>query len=203
MIQAPVDDKKRKFLTTSTSVVGGAGLVLASIPFIKSWNPSEKAKAAGSPIEIDVLKMAVGQLMRVEWQSKPVWIVRRTEQSIKELEDINDLVQDPLSEEPQQPYYAKNINRSIRKDFFVAVGICTHLGCSPTYIPNNSEGKLSNRVTSGFFCPCHGSAFDMSGRVFKNVPAPLNLMIPPHHFAKNNNLIIGLNPGSNNKKELS
>ncbi|MGX9460752.1 ubiquinol-cytochrome c reductase iron-sulfur subunit [Shewanella sp. A14] len=195
MSNAPVDTGRRRFLTAATAVVGGAGAVAVAVPFIKSWNPSAKAKAAGAPVEVNISKVEPGQLIRVEWRGKPVWIVRRTEAVLDNLKTLDSQLRDPASEEMQQPEYATNPARSIKPEFFIAVGICTHLGCSPTYLPD-SFGEQVEGVTSGFFCPCHGSKFDMAGRVFQGVPAPLNLVIPPHKYVDDANVIIGVDTGA-------
>jgi len=194
MSNAPVDTGRRRFLTIATSVVGGAGAVAAAVPFIASWNPSAKAKAAGAPVEADISKLEPGQLIRVEWRGKPVWVVRRPQAILDELPTHNDQLRDPDSAEPQQPAYATNGYRSLKPEVFVAVGICTHLGCSPTYLPD-SFGEQVEGVEAGFFCPCHGSKFDMAGRVFQGVPAPLNLMVPPYMFVSNTTVLIGVDEG--------
>jgi ubiquinol-cytochrome c reductase iron-sulfur subunit len=195
MSNAPVDTGRRRFLTAATAVVGGAGAVAVAVPFIKSWNPSAKAKAAGAPVEVNISKVEPGQLIRVEWRGKPVWIVRRTEEVLNQLPSLDDQLRDPNSEELQQPAYASNAVRSIKPEYFIAVGICTHLGCSPTYLPD-SFGEQVQGITSGFFCPCHGSKFDMAGRVFSGVPAPLNLVIPPHQYINDGLVIIGVDQGA-------
>ncbi|MCW3172519.1 ubiquinol-cytochrome c reductase iron-sulfur subunit [Shewanella subflava] len=195
MSNAPVDTGRRRFLTAATAVVGGAGAVAVAVPFIKSWNPSAKAKAAGAPVEVNISKVEPGQLIRVEWRGKPVWVVRRTEAVLNGLASLDGQLRDPASEEMQQPEYAQNAARSIKPEFFIAVGICTHLGCSPTYLPD-SFGEQVEGVPSGFFCPCHGSKFDMAGRVFQGVPAPLNLVIPPHQYVDDNTVLIGVDTGA-------
>ncbi|MGK0410041.1 MAG: ubiquinol-cytochrome c reductase iron-sulfur subunit [Shewanella psychromarinicola] len=195
MSNAPVDTGRRRFLTAATAVVGGAGAVAVAVPFIKSWNPSAKAKAAGAPVEVNISKVEPGQLIRVEWRGKPVWVVRRTEAVLNNLKTLDSQLRDPASLELQQPEYATNPARSIKPEFFIAVGICTHLGCSPTYLPD-SFGEQVEGVTSGFFCPCHGSKFDMAGRVFQGVPAPLNLVVPPHKYISDANVIIGVDTGA-------
>ncbi|WP_394130375.1 ubiquinol-cytochrome c reductase iron-sulfur subunit [Shewanella maritima] len=194
MSNAPVDTGRRRFLTAATAVVGGAGAVAVAVPFIKSWNPSAKAKAAGAPVEVNINKVEPGQLIRVEWRGKPVWVVRRTDAVLSELKGLDGQLRDPDSNEEQQPEYAKNAARSIKPEFFIAVGICTHLGCSPTYLPD-SFGEQVQGVTAGFFCPCHGSKFDMAGRVFSGVPAPLNLVVPPHQYVDDNTVLIGVDKG--------
>ncbi|MDO6618060.1 MULTISPECIES: ubiquinol-cytochrome c reductase iron-sulfur subunit [unclassified Shewanella] len=195
MSKAPVDTGRRRFLTAATAVVGGAGAVAVAVPFIKSWNPSAKAKAAGAPVEVNISKVEPGQLIRVEWRGKPVWVVRRTETILNELSSLDGQLRDPASEELQQPAYAANPARSIKPEFFIAVGICTHLGCSPTYLPD-SFGEQVEGVSAGFFCPCHGSKFDMAGRVFQGVPAPLNLVVPPHQYVDDGTVLIGVDTGA-------
>ncbi|MCM2678631.1 ubiquinol-cytochrome c reductase iron-sulfur subunit [Echinimonas agarilytica] len=195
MSNAPIDSGRRRFLTATTAVVGGAGAVFAAVPFIQSWNPSAKAKAAGAPVEVDISKLEPGQLIRVEWRGKPVWVVKRTQNTLDELSAIGEQLRDPSSEEPQQPESCQNEFRSQKPDIFVAVGLCTHLGCSPTYLPD-SFGEQVQGVKSGFFCPCHGSKFDMAGRVFQGVPAPLNLVIPPYTFVEETTILVGVEEGA-------
>jgi len=190
MSNAPLNNGRRRFLTATTAVVGGLGAAAVAVPFIKSWNPSAKAKAAGAPVEVEVSKLEPGQMVRVEWQGKPVWVVRRAESVLENLKSIGGQLRDPQSEAEQQPEYAQNEFRSIKPEFFVAVGFCTHLGCSPTYLPDSFAEQVQG-VKSGFFCPCHGSSFDMAGRVFKNVPAPTNLEVPPHFYKSDDLVLIG------------
>ncbi|MCG9760684.1 MULTISPECIES: ubiquinol-cytochrome c reductase iron-sulfur subunit [Pseudoalteromonas] len=194
MSNAPVDNSRRRFLTIATSVVGGVGAVGAAVPFIASWNPSERAKSAGAPVEVDISKLESGQLIRVEWRGKPVWIVNRTPKMLEQMKQHEDQLRDPNSEEPQQLASAQNGFRSKRPEIFVAVGICTHLGCSPSFL-NGSFGEKVEGTDSGFFCPCHGSKFDMAGRVFQNVPAPLNLEIPPYTFIDDTTILVGEEEG--------
>ncbi len=194
MSNAPVDAGRRRFLTWTTAVVGGVGAAFAAVPFISSWNPSAKAKAAGAPVEVDISKIEPGQLLRVEWRGKPVWVVSRPKSVLDNLDAIGDKLRDPNSEEPQQPDYSTNPYRSIKPELFVAVGICTHLGCSPTYLPGSFAEQVEG-VEYGFFCPCHGSKFDMAGRVFQGVPAPLNLVVPPYHFVDDSTILVGLDEG--------
>lgn len=180
---------RRRFLIAATSFAAGAGVVGAAIPFINSWNPSAKARAVGAPVKVDTSKIEPGAMITVAWQGKPVWVLRRTSENLDNLREATHRkeLRDPDSEINQQADYARNEYRSIREDILVAVGICTHLGCIPNYEP---EGK--NEVKHAlFFCPCHGSKFDLAGRVFKNVPAPTNLIIPPHQYLDNNVLEIG------------
>ncbi len=195
MSNAPVDHGRRRFLTIATSVVGAVGAVGAAVPFIASWNPSEKAKQAGAPVSANISKLEPGQLIRVEWRGKPVWVVNRTPDMLKSLAAVEGQLRDPNSEEEQQPAYAKNQHRSKKPEVFVAVGICTHLGCSPTYKMADFDAHVEG-IASGFFCPCHGSTYDMAGRVFSGVPAPKNLMIPPYMFTDDTTLVIGVDEGT-------
>ncbi len=191
MSNAPLNQGRRRFLTATTAVVGGLGAVAVAVPFIKSWNPSAKAKAAGAPVEVEISKLEEGQMVRVEWRGKPVWVVRRSQAVVEGLKSHENQLRDPNSDELQQPNYAQNPYRSIKPEYFIAVGICTHLGCSPTYLPDSFSEQVQG-VKSGLFCPCHGSKFDMAGRVFQAVPAPLNLVIPPHMYLSDTRIVIGL-----------
>ncbi len=192
-----VDLRKRRFLTAAATVVGGVGTVYALVPFIASMQPSARAQAAGAPVEADISKLEPGQRLTVEWRGKPVWIVRRTEEVLKTLSTLDDRLRDPKSEvDTQQPSYAKNDYRSIKPDIFVVIGICTHLGCSPTYRPDTGAADLGSDWPGGFFCPCHGSRFDMAGRVFQGVPAPTNLEVPPYKFLSDTRLLIGEDKGA-------
>ncbi|MDO7597406.1 MAG: ubiquinol-cytochrome c reductase iron-sulfur subunit [Pseudomonadota bacterium] len=188
-----VDNSKRRFLTTAASVVvGGAGAAAVAVPFVLSMLPSAKARAAGAPVQIDISKLEIGQLITVEWRGKPVWVLNRSSESLLTLPKLNDRLADPQSDtSSQQPAYCQNVNRSIRDHIVVLVGICTHLGCSPTYRPELAPADLGPEWKGGFFCPCHGSRYDLSGRVFKNMPAPKNLVVPPYHFLGDNNVVIG------------
>ncbi len=186
-----IDTGKRRCLTAAASVVGGAGAVAVAIPFVSSIAPSAKAEAAGAPVQIDISQLEPGQLLTVEWRGKPVWIFRRSEEILNTLPTLNDELRDPQSEQTQQPEYAQNETRSIRKDVMVMVGICTHLGCSPTYRPEIAPEDLGENWKGGFFCPCHGSRFDLAGRVFQGVPAPTNLVVPPYHYQGDNVVIVG------------
>lgn len=187
-----IDEKRRQFLLTATTLLAGLGLAATAIPFIASWLPSAKAEAAGGPIEVDISKLAPGQLMIVEWRSKPVWILRRTKEMLASLEADQAMLRDPDSKVEQQPSYADNRYRSINPEYLVLIGICTHLGCSPTFRP--TPGSVSPQWPGGFLCPCHGSKFDLAGRVFKDVPAPINLEVPPYHFLNDKTLLVGLGP---------
>jgi ubiquinol-cytochrome c reductase iron-sulfur subunit len=194
MSNVPVNNGRRRFLTAATAVVGGAGVVGAAVPFIASWNPSARAKAAGAPVEVNVGKIMPGQLIRAEWRGKPVYVVRRTEKTVSNLAKHDDKLRDPSSEMAQQPEYATNAYRAIKPDFLVALGVCTHLGCAPSY-QHGDFNQFVDGVEDGFFCPCHGSKFDMAGRVFQGVPAPLNLVVPEHSFINDDTLLIGVGQG--------
>ena len=163
----------------------------AAVPFVASWNPSAKAKAAGADVEVDISAIEPGQLIRVMWRSKPVWIVRRTPEILAELGQHEDQLRDPNSENEQQPAFAQNQYRSMKEEYLILVGICTHLGCSPQHMKDGAFEEYVEGVPEGFFCPCHGSKFDMAGRVFQNVPAPLNLVVPPYQFVDDTTVIIG------------
>ncbi|NNJ92408.1 MAG: ubiquinol-cytochrome c reductase iron-sulfur subunit [Gammaproteobacteria bacterium] len=191
-----VDLKRRRMLVTATSAVGAVGAGFAAVPFLASWNPSARAKAAGAPAEADISKLEPGQLVRVKWRGKPVWVIRRTEQNLADLASLNDKLADPASDVPQQPEYCKNDVRSIKPEYMVAVGICTHLGCSPTYRPDVAPADLGPEWKGGFFCPCHGSTFDLAGRVFSGVPAPTNLVVPPHQYVSDTQILIGVDGGA-------
>jgi len=191
MSNVPVNNSRRNFLTAATVVVGGAGVAGAAVPFIASWNPSARAKAAGAPVEVNVGKIQPGQLIRAEWRGKPVYVVRRTEKTVSDLAEHDDQLRDPASEKAQQPDYATNAYRSIKPEFLVALGVCTHLGCAPTHHGGDFD-QFVEGVPNGFFCPCHGSKFDMAGRVFQGVPAPLNLVVPEHSFINDDTLLIGV-----------
>ncbi len=194
MSNVPVNNGRRRFLTAATAVVGAAGAAGVAVPFIASWNPSARAKAAGAPVEVNVSKIEPGQLIRAEWRGKPVYVVRRTEKTVTDLAKIDDQLRDPKSEKAQQPAYATNAYRSIKPEFLVALGVCTHLGCAPTYRKGDFN-EIVEGVEDGFFCPCHGSKFDMAGRVFQGVPAPLNLVVPEHSFPTEDTLLIGVGQG--------
>ena len=186
---------RRRFLTATATAVGGVGAAFVAVPFLKSWTPSERAKAAGAPVEADISKLAEGQIMTVEWRGKPVWIVRRTEEQVAALPKLDDQLADPFSKRnPSEltPEYARNVPRSIKPEVFVCVGICSHLGCSPTdkFTPG-PQPSLPDDWKGGFLCPCHGSTFDMAGRVFKNKPAPDNLEVPRHMYLSDTLLLIG------------
>lgn len=186
-----VDKSKRQFLTSALTVVGTVGAGYLAVPFLAQMQPSVKAMAAGAPVDVDISKIEPGQLIRVEWRGKPVWILSRTEEVLETLKTLDDQLRDPLSNDSTQPSNTKNAVRSIKPDIFIAVGLCTHLGCSPTYRPEIAPHDLGERWKGGFFCPCHGSWFDLAGRVFSGVPAPTNLEVPPHRYVTDAHLIIG------------
>lgn len=184
---------RRRFLTAATCVVGAAGAVGIAVPFVGSWNPSAKAKAAGAPVKADVSKLEPGQMVVVEWRGKPVYVVNRTDAQLAELPNLNDLLKDPDSLASEQPSYITGVDRSIQPNLLVIVGLCTHLGCAPKFRPEVGAADLGGKDwQGGFFCPCHGSKFDMSGRVYSGVPASANLTVPPYSFEGNDVLVIGV-----------
>jgi ubiquinol-cytochrome c reductase iron-sulfur subunit len=186
-----IDHGRRRFLVTSTSVVGSVGILAAAVPFILSMEPTAATIAANQPIEVDISKLQPGQLITVSWRSRPIWILHRTPEQIKRLAAPNDELKDPDSSEPQQLAQFRNAYRSLKPDYFVAVGICTHLGCIPTYRPQIAPADLGNDWQGGFFCPCHGSRYDLSGRIMAGSPAPLNLPIPPYYYISDSVLKVG------------
>ncbi|MEW5904776.1 MAG: ubiquinol-cytochrome c reductase iron-sulfur subunit [Pseudomonadota bacterium] len=186
-----VDHSKRRMLIAATTAVGGVAAVGAGAPFVLSLQPSEKAKAAGAPVEVDISTIEPGTMISVEWQGKPVWIVRRTKEMLDMLPKHDDALADPDAAVPQQPEYCHNATRSIKPEILVVLGICTHLGCSPTFRPEVAPADLGPNWPGGWFCPCHGSRFDLAARVFKGVPAPTNLIIPPHMYLSDTRLLIG------------
>ncbi|GMU73266.1 MAG: ubiquinol-cytochrome c reductase iron-sulfur subunit [Burkholderiales bacterium] len=191
MDEALVDKGKRRFLIGATGVVGGVGAVAAAVPFVMSFFPSERAKAAGAPVEIDISKIEPGQKIDVEWRGKVCWLVSRTPDMLATLPKLTDRLADPNSNQDQQPSYAKNESRAIKPPLWIAVGICTHLGCSPTYRKDIAPADLGPDWLGGFFCPCHQSKFDLAGRVYKGMPAPLNLVVPPHKYLSDTRVLIG------------
>lgn len=190
-VDQKVDGSRRQLLLV-TSAAGGVAAAAAAVPFVASLTPSERAKAAGAPVEVDISKLAPGQMMTVEWRGKPVWIINRTKEMLESLKKTDSEVSDPNSDKPMQPEYAKNETRSIKPEILVAVGICTHLGCSPSdKFKTGAESGVSADWPGGFLCPCHGSTFDLAGRVFKSKPAPTNLEVPPHKYLSDARLLIG------------
>jgi ubiquinol-cytochrome c reductase iron-sulfur subunit len=188
-----VNTSRRTFLVAATTGVAAVGAGFAAVPFVKSWQPSARAKNAGAPVTVDISKIEVGGRTVVEWRGQPVWLVRRTDTMLDSLPKLEGELADPESAADQQPDYARNITRSIKPDVAVLIGICTHLGCSPTYNPN-PEVEIGLDF-GGFFCPCHGSKFDFAGRVYKGVPAPTNLVVPPHSYLSESVIIIGSEEG--------
>jgi len=186
-----VDEKRRRLLTTGIGVVGALGAATMAIPFVSSMSPSARAKAAGAPVEIDISLLEPGQRVTVEWRGKPVWVVRRTPESLDTLEKLAGELRDIESDKSEQPEYAKNVHRSIKPEVLVLTGVCTHLGCSPTFRPDVAPADLGPEWMGGFFCPCHGSKFDIAGRVYKGAPAPTNLSVPPYAFVSDTLILIG------------
>lgn len=188
-----VDKTRRRFLTGATCVVGAAGVVGAAIPFVGSWQPSARAKAAGAPVRVDISKIEPGQMITEEWRGKPVYIVRRTPEALAALQRDADRLRDPNSEESTQPVYVDPASRALRPEYLILLGLCTHLGCAPMYRPEVGAADLGGDAwLGGFFCPCHGSKFDLAGRVYKGVPAPTNLEVPPYKYETDNVVIIGV-----------
>lgn len=198
MANSGVDKRRRRFLIAATSVVGAVGTAAVAAPFISSWSPSARALAAGAPVEVPVGKVEPGQLLRVIWRGKPVWVVNRTKEMLGTLEGLSPQLKDPDStNDKQQPLYAKNLYRTRegKEQYLVLVGICTHLGCSPTYRPELGPADLGAEWKGGWYCPCHGSKFDLAGRVFKNVPAGANLEVPPYYFKDDSTVLVGEDGG--------
>ena len=186
------DSSKRRLLLGATSAVGAVGAVFVATPFLTIMAPSARARAAGAPVEVDISKLEPGMMITVEWRGRPVWIIHRTKEMIDALPKALEKVADPESNQPQQPEYAKNATRSLKPDIAVIVGICTHLGCSPTAkMKIGPESGMGDDWPGGFYCPCHGSKFDLAGRVFKGMPAPINLAVPPHTYLTDTRLIVG------------
>lgn len=182
---------RRKFLVAVTSVAGGIAGVAIATPFMLSMMPSERAKAAGAPVEVDISKLEPGMLLMVEWRGKVVWVLNRTPEMLETLVKVEGELADPNSEKQQQPEYAKNRTRSIKPEILVTEGVCTHLGCSPVFRKEIAPADLGPDWLGGFFCPCHGSKFDLAGRVYKSVPAPTNMVVPPHVYLSDSRLLIG------------
>jgi ubiquinol-cytochrome c reductase iron-sulfur subunit len=192
---AVVDKGRRRFLTATTSVVGGAGVALAAIPFVKTWEPSERAKSAGAPVLADISKIEAGQKVTFEWRGLPVFVVNRTQAQLDTLASVDARLRDPKSDNvAQQPDYAKNEHRSIKPEWLVVTGICTHLGCVPDFFPELKPEPFDPQWKGGFYCPCHKSRYDMAGRVYDGVPAPANLAVPKYHFVDDAHILIGVDP---------
>ena len=191
----PINTGRRRFLTATTAVVGAVGAGFVAVPFIKSWSPSERAKLAGAPITVDITALQEGQRLVQEWRGQPIWIVKRSKAVLDVLPTLDPLLSDPKSANlDQQPAYIKGEGRSIKTDISVLVGLCTHLGCSPEMKAEVRPEPFDSKWKGGYFCPCHKSRFDMAGRVYQGVPAPTNLVVPPHHYANDTTLIIGIDP---------
>ena len=191
IVKDDVDEKRRRLLLVATSAAGGAVAAGVAVPFLASWFPSARALAAGAPVEFDITKMEPGQQVTIEWRGKPVWILKRTPEMVDKLKGHDAQLADPESKEDQQPDYIKGPTRSIKPDVFVAVGVCTHLGCSPTLKKEiGAASDMGADWPGGYYCPCHNSRFDLSARVFKGSPAPKNLVIPPHHYTNNDSVVV-------------
>ncbi len=184
-----IDETRRKFLKIGACVVGSASALALGYPFVEALLPTEQIESANGPITVDISNLHEGEQLTVKWQGKPVWIIRRTQAEVAELKLSNAALRDPNSMQPQQPAFAQNYYRSLRPEILILVGICTHLGCIPNFLPQ--VGSIAPGWEGGFLCPCHGSRYDLSGRVFKDMPAPLNLLVPPYHFVDDNTVIIG------------
>ncbi len=191
MSEKDTDQGKRQFLVAATTVAGGVAAGAAAVPFVASMMPSERAKAAGAPVEVDVGALAPGERITVEWRGKPVWVVRRTKEMLDTIRGNDANVADPQSKKPMQPAYAANATRAIKDEYLVVVGICTHLGCSPVDKFAKQAEAFDPNWQGGFYCPCHGSLFDLAGRVYKNRPAPDNLVVPPHKYLSDTRILIG------------
>lgn len=197
MSEQSVDLGRRRFLTVATTVTGGIGVAFAVTPFVASMKPSARAQALGAAIEVDISKIEAGAMIKAEWRGKVVYIVKRTAPELERLLNFGEnQLRDPDSEQPQQPAYARNYHRSIRDDILVLVGVCTHLGCAPEFRPEVAPADLGPEWKGGFFCACHGSKFDLAGRVYKGVPAPLNLQVPPHRYLADTVVLIGDDTGA-------
>ncbi len=185
-----IDSQRRQWLAAAT-VAGGAGLAATAIPFVASFGPSEKARALGAPVEVPLQHLELGELKTVEWRGKPVFVLRRSQAMLAALAHIDALLLDPKLTRTNEPEYARNMLRSVKPEVLVLVGICTHLGCIPSFRPDPGDSDLGASWPGGFYCPCHGSKFDLAGRVFKNVPAPTNLEVPSYQFTDESTLLIG------------
>ena len=197
-VHKPVNTGRRRFLTATTAVVGAVGAGFAAVPFIKSWNPSARARLAGAPVTADISALQEGQRLILEWRGQPIWIVKRSQAILEALPTLDSHLRDPLSQNAdQQPAYVLEANpklRSLKPEISVLVGLCTHLGCSPEMAAEIKPQPYDPNWKGGYFCPCHKSRFDMAGRVFQGVPAPTNLVVPPHHYADDNTIVVGVDP---------
>ena len=197
MANQGVNPGRRRFLTVTTAVVGGAGAAVAAVPFVMTLKPSARAEVAGAPVTEDISKLEVGQRIVLQWRGQPVWIIKRTPEQLAALPAQDGRLRDPKSDNPeQQPEYAKNETRSIKPEILVLVGTCTHLGCSPTFRPELEPQPFDSEWKGGFYCPCHNSRFDLAGRVYQGVPAPTNLKVPPYRFIDDNRIEIGVDQGA-------
>lgn len=197
MANDEVHSGRRRFLTATTAVVGAVGVGFAAVPFISSWKPSARAEVAGAPVEVDIGKIdnEPGMRIQIQWRGKPVWIFKRTPDQLKALAALDDELRDPKSDNPDQtPAFAKNEARAIKPEIAVIVGICTHLGCVPGYVPEMLPQPFDSKWQGGFYCPCHQSRFDLAGRVYQGVPAPSNLEIPPYYYVDDTHLVVGVAP---------
>jgi ubiquinol-cytochrome c reductase iron-sulfur subunit len=186
-----VDTGRRHFLTVATVATGAVGAAFVAVPFLASWKPSARAKAMGAPVEVDIAKLEPGAMVKVEWRGKAIFVVHRTPQMLALLEGMDDKLRDPGSNESDQPEFARNEARALKPEYLVLVGVCTHLGCAPLDKFTPGDATVAADWDGGFFCPCHGSKFDISGRVFKDVPAPTNLPVPPYRFVGDTRILIG------------
>ena len=191
-----VDTGRRHFLTVATVATGAVGAAFVAVPFLASWRPSARAKAMGAPVEVDISKLEPGAVVKVEWRGKAIFVVNRTPQMLAQLDGVDALLRDPGSDESDQPEFAKNPARALKPEYLVLVGVCTHLGCAPLDKFAQGDVTVGADWPGGFFCPCHGSKFDMSGRVFKDVPAPTNLPVPPYRFLSDTRILIGAVAGN-------
>ncbi len=189
-----INVSRRKVLTVATGVVGAVGAGFLAVPFLGSWNPSERARAAGAPVDADISQLQPGQLLTVLWRSKPVWVVRRTPDMLERLSTLTTELRDPNSEKSDQPDHSQNEARALNSEFLVVIGVCTHLGCVPMFRPAVNSPDMAANWQGGFFCPCHGTVFDMAGRVFKGMPAPTNLPIPAYSYLTDTMIRVGVNP---------
>lgn len=189
---------RRHFLGIATGLLGVAGAGFVGYPFLASWRPSARAQALGAPVEVDISKLEVGGLLRIEWRGRPIWVLRRSPEMLASLSapEVTERLRDPESRESEQPDFARNVHRSVREEFLVIIGSCTHLGCAPLDRFEVGPADLGPNWRGGFFCPCHGSTFDLAGRVYAGVPAPTNLPVPPYMFMDDNTILIGSDTGA-------
>ena len=197
MSESSVNSERRNFLLGATAVVGAGGVAGLAVPFLGSWNPSARALAAGAPIKVDISRLEPGEILGPipAWRDKPIFVIRRSEAMLARLNEKSERLADPMSDREQQPSYAKNETRSIRPDIAILVGLCTHLSCSPKFRPAIMPQTFDPEWVGGFYCPCHGSKFDLAGRVYQGVPAPSNLEVPPHYYETDNVVVIGKDEG--------